>query len=501
MDEKKAVSIGKDSLKLTISKFTTMAIAMVSAMLLSRFRTKYEYGTYSQMLLVINLFTSVFMLGLPNSINYFLARAESQEQRRKFLSVYYTLSTVLSAVLGLFLVLTIPLIEGYFKNDTIRHFAYFLAIFPWAKIIALSIENVLVVYKKANFIMVYRIANSASLLGIIFLTKIAGWTFSTYMLAYVVVEVVFALIVYITVIKLAGGIDFSFDFKYILKIFKFSIPIGLASILGTLTIEFDKLFIGRVLDTETLAIFTNASKEMPFHIITASVTSVVMPAIVRLLKQGKTNEVVKLWGQMCELVFIPLCFLSCMFIAYAEQVMCILYDFKYLPGAPVFRIYSLLIMIRFTYFGMILNSSGKTRFVLYSSMVTLGLNIVLNFLFYYLFDKFGYGILGPAVATVLCVVVMSISQLTFSSKILKIKLSQIMPWKKFAKILLICSAFGIAAFFSLKAISVVIPHQTLYDKQHMMLTAYVAIGLGIVFSVVYFAIFFKRIKTIWKQIK
>lgn len=501
MDDKKVVSVGKDSVKLTVSKFLTMAIAMVSAMLLSRFRTLDENGTYSQLLLVINLFTSLLMLGLPNSINYFLARAETQEKRRKFLSVYYTLSTLLSIVLGFALVLSIPLIEGYFKNDNIRQFAYFLAIYPWSKIVAHSIENVLVVYKKSNMIMIYRITNSLALLGIIFLTKIAGWTFSTYMMMFVAVEAVYAIVVYITVIKLAGGIDFSLDFKFIIKIFKFSIPIGLASVMGTLTIELDKLFIGRVFDTETLAIYTYSSKEMPFHIITTSVTAVVMPAIVRLFKQGKSNEVVKLWHQMSELVFIPLCFLSCMFIAYSEQVMAILYDLKYLPGAPVFRVYCLLIMIRFTYFGMILNSSGKTRFVLYSSIVTLALNVICNFLFYYLFNMIGYGIVGPALATVFCVVVMSISQLAFSSKILKMKFSQIMPWKKFARILLICSAFGVAAFLILRAIALALPYETFYDSKHIMLTAYIAIGIGVVFSVIYFAIFFKRIKSIWKQIK
>ena len=64
-------SIGSDALKLTISKLITMAIALVNAMLLSRFRTLEEYGTYSQLLLIINLATTFFMLGLPNSINYF----------------------------------------------------------------------------------------------------------------------------------------------------------------------------------------------------------------------------------------------------------------------------------------------------------------------------------------------------------------------------------------------------------------------------------------------
>ena len=110
-------------------------------MLLARFRTLEEYGTYSQMLLVINLFASIFMLGLPNSINFFLARAENQDEQRKFLSVYYTASTALSILLGVALVCAVPLIEGYFKNPAIRSFAYFLAIYPWANVISSSIAN------------------------------------------------------------------------------------------------------------------------------------------------------------------------------------------------------------------------------------------------------------------------------------------------------------------------------------------------------------------------
>lgn len=84
-------TIAGDALKLTISKMIILVLSMIAAMLLSRFRTLEEYGTYSQLLLVINLVTSIIMLGLPNSINYFLARAETEESRQKFLSIYYTL--------------------------------------------------------------------------------------------------------------------------------------------------------------------------------------------------------------------------------------------------------------------------------------------------------------------------------------------------------------------------------------------------------------------------
>ena len=146
----RSATLGGDAVRLTISKVLTLTITMATTMLLARFRSFQEYGTYSQLLLVINLVSSLLMLGLPNSINYFLARADKQEERRKFLSLYYVLSTTISFIIGLVLVLAIPLIELYFKNYTIRCFYYFLALYPWSSIVSSSIENVLVVYKKTT---------------------------------------------------------------------------------------------------------------------------------------------------------------------------------------------------------------------------------------------------------------------------------------------------------------------------------------------------------------
>ena len=116
MMENTSNSLGKDAIGLTASKVITLAISMISAMLLSRFRTLEEYGTYSQILMVINLMTTLLMLGLPNSINYFLARSETEIERQKFISTYYTASTILSIFVGLVLVFSTPFIVRYFSR-------------------------------------------------------------------------------------------------------------------------------------------------------------------------------------------------------------------------------------------------------------------------------------------------------------------------------------------------------------------------------------------------
>lgn len=65
-------TIGRQTLHLMFAKFITAGIALVSAMLFSRFQTVPEYGVYSQLIMVITLASSLIMFGLPNSIDYFL---------------------------------------------------------------------------------------------------------------------------------------------------------------------------------------------------------------------------------------------------------------------------------------------------------------------------------------------------------------------------------------------------------------------------------------------
>ena len=161
-------SFMSDAVKLTVSKIIANGLMLVSAMLLARIRTLEENGTYSQLMLVINLAASIFMMGLPNSINFFLAKAERKEDQNYFLSVYYTLSTLLSLVLGITLVLLTPLWEGYFHNPGIGKFAFFLLLFPWTRVIMSGAENTLIIFKKTTVLMVYRVLNCVFLLGIIF---------------------------------------------------------------------------------------------------------------------------------------------------------------------------------------------------------------------------------------------------------------------------------------------------------------------------------------------
>ena len=418
-------SIAGDALKLTMSKVITLVISMVIAMLLSRFRTVAEYGTYSQIMLTINLVTTIVLLGLPNSVNYFLARTEDSEERNKFLSIFYTLTTLLSILVGLTLVLSVPLLEMYFKNNGLRAFLYFFAIYPWSKIIMQTIDNILIVYRKTTKLMIFRVLNSLALLMAIVVVQIFKLSFTDYMIIYIVIEAVFTFSVYLIVRNVSGKMRFNFDKAFVKMILKFSIPIGLASSVGTLNKELDKLVISWFYDTESLAIYTNAARELPVVIVATSITAVLLPQMVRMLKKEQKREAVELWGNATMLAYIVICFIAAGIFVYAPEAIELLYSAKYLPGVSVFRVYALVLLFRATYFGIVLNATGRTRLIFNSSIIALVANILLNIVFSYLF-----GFIGPAIATLFATAGSMIYLQCMTSKVLDMSFFKIFPWRK-----------------------------------------------------------------------
>ena len=481
----KKPSLGGDVVRLTVSKVITLCINMLTSMMLARFRSFEEYGTYSELLIVVSLTTSLLMLGLPNSINYFLSRAETQEERRRFLSIYYTLSTVLSALIGLVLVLALPLIEAYFHNPALRSFAYFLAVYPWTNIITSSVENVLVVYQKTHFLVVYRLITSFLLLLTVLVVQWCGWGFSAYLIVLALVSAALAISVYVICARLCDGLRFGWDSELIRKVFVFSIPMGLGAVVGTLNTEIDKLLIGYLMDTEQMAIYTNSAKELPLTIVASSITAVLLPRMTRMIKYRRTESAIRLWNTAVELALIVIALVVAGIVTYAEEVVTILSSAKYLPGVPVFRVYSLNLLLRCTYFGIVLQAYGETKKILQCSILSLILNVILNPLLYYLF-----GMIGPAIATFLAILLILLLQLHMTARVTEMPFSAVFPWKKAGLILLANAAFA-AVFGILKKF---LPLQLLIGEIAESLL------LGAVWSAAYVAAMYTWIRRDWSEL-
>ena len=178
--------------------------------------------------------------------------------------------------------------------------------------------------------------------------------------------------------------------------------------------------------------------------IAASITAVLLPQLTRMLKKGRNLDAITLWANATELSYLVICLITAGVFTYAEDIMSLLYSEKYLPGLPVFRIYSLVLLLRCTYFGIILNAKGKTKEIFGASIASLALNVVLNPLMYW-----ALGMVGPALATFLSMFVVLLWQLFRTAKHTGVTFRQVFPFQRLGVITGINAALAIL-FYGVK---------------------------------------------------
>lgn len=436
--------IFKDVSVITVSKILSALIAFINTALLSRFRTLNEYGTYSQMILVISLVVTICDLGLPYAVTYFGSKAEKEDDRNHFFSVFYTVDTTISIIIGIIMVAAIPLLKEFFNNESFPLYWYFLLIYPWIRIIDGTVENALVIAKKTLWIAVYRLIYGVSSCFIVVVIKVLGLGFNEYLISYTVTLSVLTISAYFLISKAFGKLKIAFDKKLFKKVLKYAVPIGLATAVGTINIEFDKLVIGNLCTTEELAIYTNASKILPVGLIATAMNTVILPLIVKKVSEQKVNNAVSVWNKSIVTSLKIVSTLTFALIVFAPEVITFIYSSAYVSGTDVFRIYCVSYLLGCTYWGTMLNATGKTKSVLYCSIISCIVNVILDIVFYRLF-----GMIGPAIATVISQFVLCYAQVAFSKKALNIK--KILNMKQISlamvKNVIIAIPFGLIHYF------------------------------------------------------
>lgn len=408
-------NIASDSIILSIVRAITICTSLIQTMILSRIMSLSEYGTYSGLLIVISVVTTFSNLGLNNAINYFYNKYENNEEKKKYINIIFSITIIAGLIGAIITFLFKNSIANYYENPIIASLIIYIIFRPlFANIISLY-QSLYISVGRAKVIAI------RNLLIAIIQTICVPLSF------YIVKDINIMLVVQLIldIVQLIYfGFDFfkrelrinpfKFDIPIVKEILKYSIPMGLALMMGTLFKESDKLVIAKLMDTETLAMYTNMSKQLPFEFIALAFTSVVTPEIVKLYYTDKKNEVTKLWSNYMKFGYISTWILCAGAIVCAKELLLFLYSDKYIAGLNIFIIYLIVEMFRFTYFGIILSATGHTKYILNSSIISFVTNVILNIIFYKIF-----GIIGPAIASLICVITMGGFQLIKSCKILR----------------------------------------------------------------------------------
>lgn len=343
----------------------SVGFGIVSAIILSRYFNKEDYGLYKQVLYVYNTLYGFFILGLPKAFSYFLPKSPIDEAKsliKKLTKLFFILGGALSIVLFL----GSDLIAKVMNAPRLAHMLRIFSPVPFLLMPTLGLEGILATYRKTKLISTYIILTRIAMLlciclpVIIFKLSVEGA-----LIGFVISSAIsFFIALYLKYypVKNAGNEPTTESIK---SIFRFCIPLFVASIWGILINSTDQFFISRYFGNQVFADFSNGAMELPFvGIIIGATSTVLTPLFTRQLHEQKDikTTILPVWNSAFAksvMLIYPItvfCFFD------ADIIMTALYGEQYIDSADYFRIKLFTYFFKVVIFYSLIVALGATRF-------------------------------------------------------------------------------------------------------------------------------------------
>lgn len=435
--------VATNSVLLTFVQVITTLLGLIVTKLLSVNFSLEEYGTYSQALLITTTVTSISILGLTNATNYFYNRTSDEAEQEIYLSTIFTIQYIVGTVCGFLMIVLRGGIAQYFANDRLKNILIIVAFTPFLTNLIQMYQTLFVSIGKAKVIAVRNLFVS--------LIRLIAVVIACYILNDIITVLV--VIMGLDIIQVAYFTILFSKYKYpirvknanrylVSEILHFSIPMAIYVLTNSLSRDIDKYVVSAFSNTETLAIYTNAAKVLPFDMLTASLITVLVPIITRFINSKKHVEAQEVFKLYLRVGYILTCTFVGGAIAVAEQLMLFLYDQKYLVGLPIFIIYLFIDMIRFANVTTILSGAGKTKILMTISVSMLCANAFFNVIAFK-----AIGLIGPAIVTLILTMLMTLMLLHFGAKEISCTIISLFDFKEIGIIAVEIIAVGMGAHY------------------------------------------------------
>ncbi|MBA4374500.1 MAG: hypothetical protein C0402_16745 [Thermodesulfovibrio sp.] len=388
---------------LASGEFLTSSVQLISFMVLSRVLTVDDYATYRQTMLSYSFAAPFLALGLPHALFYFIPRM--RDRARGILLENLLLLSIMGIVFSVFLISGgNRLLAWRFNNPSLEKTLLILAPYPLLMLPMQALGACLLSQNRVGHMAAFNV--SSRVVMIIFILAASFiWRTPTAAILGVVIS---AAIVFspgiAMMLSATKGSRAVTSAQGLWAQVKYSVPLGLAGMLGTLSFSIDKIIVSSICLPKDFAVYSNGAFEIPLiSVVTGSITAVLLPDLAGLFSGRKKTEAVELWKRSAvksAVILLPAMFFLFMM---TPEIISVLFSSKYAASSAPFRIYLLLLPVRVVTFGAMIMAAGANHWLLWRSAGDLIINSALSLL---LVSQFGY--IGAAAASVITVYAWSV---------------------------------------------------------------------------------------------
>ena len=422
-----------------IGKLIQILFQFLVPVVLIRIFSQSDYGTYQKVLFVTAILIPLFRFHLTDSLFYFFPILEKSKERNELISqTYFQLLTICFFV-SLLILIVLPFLNSFFEDVVFFKYKYQILGIVFFSVSSSILENIFILEKKSKFLV--KFASIDKFVRTCLLIYI-GFYFKT------IESALLAIIIH-------GLLRFIFLTSYLLKFYKLNLlhvkieklkkqwsyvlPMGIGIFVGVIGKNTDKLILVWLLTDSDFALYSIGNLSVPFiATVYVSIGNVVMPELAKYSIKKDFKRTLQLWKSMViknSIVTLPIIFF---FIIEAKELFIFLFTESYADSANVFRVIVLTLLIQMLGYGYVLRAFGKTKKILVAKVYRTILSLIVGYILI-----INFGIIGAAVTSVFSFFINAIIQLISAKKMLQVTWLDYLPWKHFAKLILISTFPGI----------------------------------------------------------
>ena len=428
-----------------LAKSGEAVLLLISSIVMVRYLNKEEFGTFLQIMLIMNTAVMFAYFGIPQSIFYFLHKTDN---KASFVLRNIVIACILGGGAAVAVFFLNDSLGQWLNNPLLNEYKYVVVALVFLRGPIIMRDPLLI--SQGNLLLnsvASIVSNTLFYVPMIIAAFLsAGITvlFNVLLIASVVDLLSFFVLMGWFVKHINKEDYVTADTRYVglLEQLRYAFPIGISSYIGIVGRQIDQYIVSAFFSPQSFAVYSRGAMRVPvLSTIQFTVNDIMMPYYVKDYRDGKIKSLLSRY-HLCVEKVAKINFPVFVFLFLASpSLISLLYTEQYLGAVPVFRAYLFLLIINITTFGIIPRASGKTKSIFYASLINVVANIILSCLLVPVF-----GAVGAAIATILCAVLSGYYYLIMSCRILGIEMRQIFPWNFLARYLCISLIAGIPIF-------------------------------------------------------
>ena len=425
------MTTGESTFRPAVLLMAGRALASIATLLipvtLVRLFDQSEYGTYKQLFLVFTTLYSVALVGLSDSLYYFVPKDPAKGGRYVANAVAGLSFAGLICLAGLYEARFV--VAGWMKNAALAEHLGPIGVFLLFTMVATVLEIALIARKRySRASAAYVISDVARalcfVLPMLFLPTLATLMF------WAMVFSALRLVAALWLLKKEFGGDFRLDPALAPAQLAYALPFALYVLVEILQSTYHQYAVSWTFDAATFAIYSVGCFQVPFvDFLATPASSVMMVRMSEEMREGRSRQALSIWLDITRklaLIFFPM---VALLMAASREVITFLFTDAYAASAPIFALWTLTIALSVLQTDGVMRVHAQVRFLFLVNVARLGLIVIL---IQPLMTAFG--LRGPVLVTLLAMAMAKGLHLLRMRRIMSLKVRELLPWPSLAGI-------------------------------------------------------------------